>query len=457
MSLFSIKSHKKNLIYPNDSNIKQSANNFYKFKKQSNNTINKDKINNNINKIYNLMNNLDKRSNRRNSSINCDKKNNLSNLNINIINEGKKLKNENNNITYENQKMNAKERVNRKIDYSDMIRNQIGDNIRGAKLLKNNINIVLSSPKKDKSNLDKNESPFKFRNKTNKSYENNSFSLKRPHSFSRIGNMIITNNNHNFINNSPFHAYKKEKNINNQNLIKNNYSKLNSLDAFNFKFNIYNPNEESIFKKEEYSDMVRNINGNRLLNQREKKYEHYFNIVYNYPKIKSVYNRYYQNIFNTENNLDNIFENDENYENYEKEDEKILENITNSKEELNINENKEENIDYKCDNDSNTSSSNEEINESEEIDEFLIYENPIEDEIMENLPVAKLSDIEKLSDENRKCTICLEFFNKDDNIIYLPCIHIYHEECIKHWFKCQNFCPICRLKITPENFNEINI
>lgn len=455
MSLFYIRSHKNNHLYPVDSNIVQSTNNFYKFKNQSNHIINKDKINNNVNKIYNLINNLDKKSNRRYNSINCNKKYILPDLNINIINEGKTIKNENN-ITYENHKMNAKERANRKIDYSDMIRNQIGDNIRGAKLLKNYLNISLTNPNKDKSNIYKYENPFKYYNKINNNSENNSFSIRRPHSFSRIGKLIISNSNHNYIN-RPFKVYnhlnfseKKEKIIKNPTLIKHNYSKLNKL---NFKFNIYNQNEESIFMKEEYSNMVRNINGNKLHNQREKKFEHYFNIVYNYPKLKNN-NRYNQNIFNIENNVDNTFENDEDYE---KKDEKILENITNSEEKFSINENIEENIDIKSEVESNNTNSNEDINESEEIDELLIYENPIEDEIMENLPVTKLNDIEKLSDENRKCPICLEFFDKDDNIIYLPCIHIYHEECIKRWFKCQDFCPICRLKITPENFNEINL
>lgn len=41
------------------------------------------------------------------------------------------------------------------------------------------------------------------------------------------------------------------------------------------------------------------------------------------------------------------------------------------------------------------------------------------------------------------CTICLNDFIIDENILKLSCNHIYHEECIKLWFKKKSNCPNC--------------
>lgn len=46
-----------------------------------------------------------------------------------------------------------------------------------------------------------------------------------------------------------------------------------------------------------------------------------------------------------------------------------------------------------------------------------------------------------------KCMVCLSELIKDDIIIRLGCQHIFHNKCIMHWFKINNFCPICRKKI----------
>ena len=45
------------------------------------------------------------------------------------------------------------------------------------------------------------------------------------------------------------------------------------------------------------------------------------------------------------------------------------------------------------------------------------------------------------------------FFNNGDKIISLPCVHIYHGDCIKKWFLENNFCPICKYVFNEEDFN----
>ena len=442
MSLFNIKYSKKNNIFSNDINAHHSPNK--NLNVHFHNRINKEIINRNFKKIYNLINNKEKIDNRSNNRfynnkiifprITLNAQNGINILNDNI-----------NKIKF----MNANQKVNRILDYSYNIRNHIGDKVRGARNLKKNINIIPPNFR----NCQHNEN---IRYSSNyKSIDNdsqNSFTFKRPNSLSKIGKIIISNNNKNNINNNKFKIFnnnlfinKEEENINKK-MVESIKYKINNL-KLNY-YNNFNPNVGRIFMKEEYSNLIRRINWNILQNQRVKKYENYFNIVLNY-KMNDLNNIWPNKILNTENNITNfsdIFKESGN------EDEKIINNISNSKDELN--NNIEENNDFQFDDESKSNDleiGNEEIDESSDT---IICENPLEVEIIENLPVTKLNDIEKLSDENKKCTICFEIFNKDDNIIYLPCIHIYHEECIKEWFKKQNFCPICRLKISLENFND---
>ena len=64
---------------------------------------------------------------------------------------------------------------------------------------------------------------------------------------------------------------------------------------------------------------------------------------------------------------------------------------------------------------------------------------------------------------NNYCIICLESFalenNKklpDKDIIFLECKHIFHEGCIKKWFKKYNNCPICKIHLFMNN-NKTNL
>ena len=53
----------------------------------------------------------------------------------------------------------------------------------------------------------------------------------------------------------------------------------------------------------------------------------------------------------------------------------------------------------------------------------------------------------KFSFNQNNCSICLEKFLEKDNITYLPCLHLFHENCIFEWLKRKKNCPICKYKI----------
>merc|ERR1711871_628409 len=67
--------------------------------------------------------------------------------------------------------------------------------------------------------------------------------------------------------------------------------------------------------------------------------------------------------------------------------------------------------------------------------EMLKEKNTVE--ITFNIPEAK----------DTTCGICLDTYKKENEIVQLPCLHFYHDECISSWFKVNNSCPVCRKEV----------
>ena len=80
-------------------------------------------------------------------------------------------------------------------------------------------------------------------------------------------------------------------------------------------------------------------------------------------------------------------------------------------------------------------------------------ENGLEPTILNSLPTTKLKDVSKLEDDKKNCIICLEDFKVGDEVIYLPCLHVFHKDCILDWLKSHDDCPMCKIKINLENLN----
>ena len=80
-------------------------------------------------------------------------------------------------------------------------------------------------------------------------------------------------------------------------------------------------------------------------------------------------------------------------------------------------------------------------------------DNPTDTAILNNLPETVIEDASKLDVEKKNCVICLEDFKNGDKATVLPCIHMFHSNCLQEWLKTQNSCPICKFKLTTENIN----
>lgn len=50
-------------------------------------------------------------------------------------------------------------------------------------------------------------------------------------------------------------------------------------------------------------------------------------------------------------------------------------------------------------------------------------------------------------DNIEKCTICLSEFEDNEDVRRLPCMHLFHIECVDQWLTTNKRCPICRVDI----------
>ena len=351
--------------------------------------------------------------------LNDKKINNKANIRVNNSHEiGIKNNLPKNNINL------FKEKVNRQNKYSINIRKRINENIKGAKILNNPyLFFPYISKKNELNNFNKNKI-FKTINEQEKN--------RRKNRFKNFGKMILLNKNE-----------KSRKRIRESNKkSKNNYYKIGNKIYNNLGINIFNnKGGENIFKKEEYSDMVRIRNVKKYQKQRQKKLKDYFNKIENNPRnieLNKIFNK------TSESSEEEEEEEDEEEEDEEDEDDEGEDDEDEDDEDEDDEDDEEDEEE-----ESNSSDDNDESDEDSDISN-----ESLDDEIIENLNVIKYNEREKLSDENKKCAICLENFGLDDNCICLPCIHIFHEQCIKNWLKRRNICPICRFKITSESIKK---
>ncbi|KAJ2954795.1 hypothetical protein O0L34_g3102 [Tuta absoluta] len=49
--------------------------------------------------------------------------------------------------------------------------------------------------------------------------------------------------------------------------------------------------------------------------------------------------------------------------------------------------------------------------------------------------------------QDEKCTICLSLFEVNSDCRRLPCMHLFHMECVDQWLGTNKHCPICRVDI----------
>merc|ERR1712129_370833 len=56
-------------------------------------------------------------------------------------------------------------------------------------------------------------------------------------------------------------------------------------------------------------------------------------------------------------------------------------------------------------------------------------------------------DVNKLPEELRCCTVCLEDIERGQQVRTLPCLHTFHAGCAEEWLKKKKLCPLCQFSI----------
>eukprot|EP00735_Rhodelphis_limneticus_P004648 TRINITY_DN16269_c0_g1::TRINITY_DN16269_c0_g1_i1::g.3137::m.3137 TRINITY_DN16269_c0_g1::TRINITY_DN16269_c0_g1_i1::g.3137 ORF type:complete len:161 (+),score=-2.71,sp/Q9LZV8/ATL74_ARATH/34.57/5e-11,zf-RING_2/PF13639.1/1.6e-14,zf-C3HC4_2/PF13923.1/7e-08,zf-C3HC4_3/PF13920.1/3.8e-07,zf-rbx1/PF12678.2/2.7e-06,zf-C3HC4/PF00097.20/2.1e-06,zf-RING_5/PF14634.1/5.4e-06,zf-RING_UBOX/PF13445.1/0.00034,zf-Apc11/PF12861.2/0.036,Baculo_RING/PF05883.6/0.035,RINGv/PF12906.2/0.066,zf-C3HC4_4/PF15227.1/0.064,Rtf2 len=59
----------------------------------------------------------------------------------------------------------------------------------------------------------------------------------------------------------------------------------------------------------------------------------------------------------------------------------------------------------------------------------------------------RLEVVSALSVTQRECTICLDRYSTCPSLRRLPCGHLFHDSCLKTWFKEHHKCPNCRYNV----------
>ncbi|KAJ7975164.1 RING/U-box superfamily protein [Quillaja saponaria] len=72
-----------------------------------------------------------------------------------------------------------------------------------------------------------------------------------------------------------------------------------------------------------------------------------------------------------------------------------------------------------------------------------------EDELGCHIRKIKLPIVNDISTHqiDRKCSICQEEYEADDELGRLNCGHSYHIQCIRLWVAQKNFCPVCKAEV----------
>ena len=84
-------------------------------------------------------------------------------------------------------------------------------------------------------------------------------------------------------------------------------------------------------------------------------------------------------------------------------------------------------------------------------------QTPATERNIDSLPTSIFSDTRKRSshesaddgnhDGRSSCSICIEEYELGEEISTLPCLHMFHRNCINRWLRQSNSCPICKINL----------
>eukprot|EP00831_Metopus_contortus_P031454 TRINITY_DN25658_c0_g1_i1.p1 TRINITY_DN25658_c0_g1~~TRINITY_DN25658_c0_g1_i1.p1 ORF type:complete len:171 (-),score=31.14 TRINITY_DN25658_c0_g1_i1:180-692(-) len=70
-------------------------------------------------------------------------------------------------------------------------------------------------------------------------------------------------------------------------------------------------------------------------------------------------------------------------------------------------------------------------------------------EAIEQLPIHKFQSCSGNSEQ--MCTICMESFKSEEEVLVLPCLHQFHPGCVTRWLEENELCPVCKNPVQSPN------
>jgi hypothetical protein len=73
--------------------------------------------------------------------------------------------------------------------------------------------------------------------------------------------------------------------------------------------------------------------------------------------------------------------------------------------------------------------------------------------VLQSLPEYKYTkprNANQQDEGDQKCMVCLDEFQEQEDVRRLPCLHVFHKNCIDNWLKDHRKCPICNFEIPIE-------
>lgn len=79
------------------------------------------------------------------------------------------------------------------------------------------------------------------------------------------------------------------------------------------------------------------------------------------------------------------------------------------------------------------------------VDDDAAMEVAIRLTVISELPITRCTSgmLKSLSAEKRECLICMCEYAHGEELRFLPCMHIYHRECVDQWLMKALRCPEC--------------
>ena len=66
----------------------------------------------------------------------------------------------------------------------------------------------------------------------------------------------------------------------------------------------------------------------------------------------------------------------------------------------------------------------------------------------------KLNKVILENNLDKCCSVCMDELVKDNEVIILPCEHIFHTNCIEEWLSKYNYnCPVCKKEVGKPKYN----